>query len=189
MKFEIGERIFMSKKVIVISTSLRANSNSDALAEEFAKGAKAAGNDVEKLSLRGKKVAFCTGCLACQKIGHCVIEDDAIEIEQKVVNADVVVWATPIYYYEMSGQMKTLIDRMNAMYPKDYKFRDIYLLTTAAEDEPFVPERAESGLQGWIDCYEKCTLKGHVFCGGVNDPREISGHAKLQEAYEMGKNV
>ena len=57
-----------------------------------------------------------------------------------VLNVDVVCWATPIYYYEMSGQMKTLIDRMNAMYPKDYRFRDIYLLTTAAEDEESTPK-------------------------------------------------
>ena len=70
----------------------------------------------------------------------------------KVLEADVVCWATPIYYYEMSGQMKTLIDRMNAMYPKNYRFRDIYMLATATEDEEHVPGRAEAGLTGWIDC-------------------------------------
>ena len=139
-------------KVVVISTSLRAGSNSHALAEQFAEGAKSAGHEVELISLRGN-------------------------------------WATPIYYYEMAGQMKTLIDRMNAMYPKDYKFRDIYLLTTAAEDEDYTPKRAESGLQGWIDCFEKAELKAHLFCGGVNAPREIAGNPKLQEAYELGKRV
>ena len=118
-----------------------------------------------------------------------MFKDDVIPIMDSVLNADVVCWATPIYYYEMAGQMKTLIDRMNAMYPKDYKFRDIYLLTTAAEDEEYTPKRAESGLQGWIDCFEKSSLKAHLFCGGVNDSREIAGHAKLQEAYELGKNV
>ena len=117
------------------------------------------------------------GCLSCQKTGKCVL------------NADVVCWATPIYYYEMSGQMKTLIDRMNAMYPKDYRFRDVYLLTTAAENEEFVPKRAEGGLTGWIDCFDKSSLKGHIFCGGVGGPKEIAGNAKLQEAYEMGKNI
>ena len=69
------------------------------------------------------------------------------------------------------------------------EFRDIYLLTTAAEDEEFTPKRAESGLQGWIDCYEKCALKAHLFCGGVNEPKEISGNTKLQEAYDLGKNI
>jgi hypothetical protein len=78
---------------------------------------------------------------------------------------------------------------MNAMYPKDYRFRDIYLLTTAAEDEEFVPKRAEGGLQGWIDCYGKSALKGHLFCGGVNDPYSITSNDKLQEAFEMGKNI
>ena len=177
------------KKVIVISTSLRPGSNSDLLADRFAEGAKAAGNEVEKISLVGKNIQFCKGCLACQKLGRCVISDDVNDIMAKVLKADVVAWATPIYYYEMSGQMKTLIDRMNAMYPLDYQFRDIYLLTTAAEDESHVPQRAEAGLTGWIDCYPKSRLAGTLFCGGVNDPREIEGNAKLQEAFEMGKGV
>lgn len=177
------------KKVTVISTSLRKGSNSDMLADKFCEGAREAGNDVEKISLIGKELQFCKGCLACQKLGKCVIDDDANSIMQKVLEADVVVWATPVYYYEMAGQMKTLIDRMNAMYALDYKFRDVYLLTTAAEDEEFVPKRAETGLTGWIDCFEKSRLAGTLFCGGVGGPREIEGNAKLQEAYEMGRQV
>ena len=89
----------------------------------------------------------------------------------------------------MSGQMKTLIDRMNAMYEQDYQFRDVYLLTTAAEDEDQTPKRAEMGLTGWIDCYPKSRLAGTLFCGGVNDAREIEGSPKLQEAYELGKRI
>jgi len=177
------------KRVIVISTSLRRGSNSDMLADKFVEGAKVAGNDVEKISLVGKEIQFCMGCMGCQKLGRCVIKDDVNDIMAKVLEADVVVWATPIYYYEMSGQMKTLIDRMNAMYPLEYKFRDVYLLTTAAEDEEETPKRAETGLMGWIDCYPKSRLAGTIFCGGVNEPREIEGNAKLQEAFEMGKRV
>src|SRR5574344_2397544 len=177
------------KKVIIISTSLRTGSNSDMLADQFIEGAKAAGHEVEKISLAGKDIKFCKGCLACQKLGKCIIKDDVNDIMQKVLNADVVCWATPIYYYEMSGQMKTLIDRMNAMYPKDYRFRDIYLLTTAAEAEEDTPRRAEIGLTGWIDCYGKSSLKGHLFCGGVTAARDIAGNNKLREAYEMGKGV
>lgn len=174
------------KKVIVISTSLRHGSNSDMLADRFAQGAEAAGHEVEKISLTGKNIQFCRGCLACQKLGHCVINDDVNGIMAKVLQADVVCWATPIYYYEMSGQMKTLIDRMNAMYSQDYKFRDVYLLTTAAEDEEQTPQRAEAGLTGWIDCYPKCRLAATLFCGGVNYAREIEGNPKLQEAFELG---
>ena len=177
------------KKVVVISTSLRAGSNSQFLAEKFAEGAKAAGNEIEFISLRGKDIKFCMGCLACQKLGACIIKDDVPAIMENVLNADVVCWATPIYYYEMSGQMKTLIDRMNAMYPKDYRFRDVYLLATATENEEETPKRAETGLTGWIDCYPKSRLAGTLFCGGVTMPNDIKNNSKLQEAYELGKNV
>ena len=115
----------MAKKVLVIETSLRKGSNSDELAESFAKGAEEAGNEVEIVSLKGKKIAFCTGCFACQKLGRCVINDDANEITEKILEAEVVVWATPVYYYEMSGQMKTMIDRANSLNPRVYKFREV----------------------------------------------------------------
>lgn len=179
----------MSKNVVVISTSLRANSNSEELATYFANGARDAGNNVEEISLKGKIISFCRGCLECQNAGHCVIDDDAIEIADKVLDADVVCWATPIYYYEMSGQMKTLIDRMNAMYPKKYNFRDVYMLTSATDDEDSVPEKAVSGLQGWVDCFDQAKIKGSLFCGGVSDPGDIKGNDKVSVAYEMGKNV
>ncbi|MCI6085433.1 MAG: flavodoxin family protein, partial [Selenomonas sp.] len=87
------------------------------------------------------------------------------------------------------GQMKTLLDRLNPMFPKDYHFRDIYLLTTAADTGSYTPERATAGLTGWIDCFEKASLKGTVFAGGVNDAGDIAGNAKLDEAFAMGKNV
>lgn len=177
------------KRVVVISTSLRHGSNSDMLADKFAEGARAAGNDVEKISLSQKDIQFCKGCLGCQKLGRCVIGDDVNDIMAKVLQADVVCWATPIYYYEMSGQMKTLIDRMNAMYKQDYQFRDVYMLTTAADDDEQTPKRAEAGLTGWTDCYPKSRLAGTLFCGGVDEARAIEGSAKLREAYEMGKNV
>ena len=74
------------KKVIVISTSLRVGSNSEMLADMFAEGALAAGHQVEKISLAGKDIAFCKGCLACQKLGKCTIHDDANDIMQRVLS-------------------------------------------------------------------------------------------------------
>jgi hypothetical protein len=89
----------------------------------------------------------------------------------------------------MSGQMKTLIDRLNGMYEQDYQFRDVYLLTTAAENEAETPKRAEAGLTGWLDCYPKSRLAGTLFCGGVNGAREIEDNPKLHVAYELGKRL
>ena len=177
-------------KVLVISTSLRANSNSDLLTERLIAGAKDAGHEVEHVSLKGKELKFCIGCLSCQKTQKCVLNDDAVLIAEKVKNADTLVFATPIYYYEMSGQMKTLLDRLNPLYPSDYRFRRVYMLTTAAEEEAFVPEKAVSGLQGWVDCFEKAELAGSLFCGGVTDPGDASGKQKaLDAAYQFGKEL
>ena len=177
------------KNVLVISTSLRANSNSDALADAFLRGAADAGHHAEKISLRGRNIQFCRGCMACQKLGRCVISDDAAEISQKMHDADVIAFATPIYYYEMSGQMKRLLDRANWLYSSDYHFTDIYLLTAAAENEPSVPSRAEGGLTGWIDCFERARLAGSVFAGGVEGPGETTGHPALAQAYNMGNQI
>ena len=176
--------------ILVITTSLRNRSNSDIFAERMIKGAEDAGNRVENISLKYKKIGFCIGCLSCQKTQRCVLGDDAVEIAEKVKNADSIVFVTPIYYYEMAGQMKTLLDRLNPLYSSDYKFRKVYMLTTAAEDEPFVPEKAESGLQGWVDCFGKAEFAGSLFCGGINDPGEAAGHEDaLDRAYDFGKDL
>ena len=177
------------KNVLVISTSPRKGGNSESLALEFAKGAEEAGNKVETVFFREKNIGFCKGCLACTKTNRCVIKDDAAELVEKMLAADVIAFATPIYYYEMSGQMKTLLDRGNPMYSADYAFRDIYLLSAAAEEVENVPKRAVSGLEGWIECFPKSHLAGTVFAGGVNAVGDIKEHSTLNEAYEMGKAI
>ncbi len=177
----------MNKNILIISTSPRKGGNSEMLADAFAKGAEESGNNVEKVVLYNKTIGFCKGCLACQKTQRCMIHDDADTIAQKMLTADVIVFATPIYYYEMCGQMKTMLDRANPLYPSDYNFRDIYLLAAAAEEEVSAMDGAIKGLQGWIDCFELANLAGTVFGGGVGAVGEIKDHSALSQAYEMGK--
>ena len=160
-----------------------------ALAESFAKGAIAAGNTAELISLAGKKIEFCRGCFACQQTCRCVIRDDADLIAQKMLEADVLVFATPIYYYEMSGQLKTMLDRSNPLFVSDYKFRDVYFLSAAAEDEDYVSSRAEEGVKAWIECFPKAKFAGSVFAGGVTSAGEIEGHPALEKAYKMGAGI
>lgn len=180
----------MTKKVLIISTSLRGGSNSDLLAKECEKGAKEAGHEVEFISLKDKEIKFCIGCLTCQKTGVCVIKDDVADIMEKVKNAEVIVYATPIYYYEMCGQMKTFLDRLNPLYSSDYAFRDIYMIATAAEDGKTVFDKAYNGLQGWVDCFEKASLKGIVEGGGIEEAKDALNHIDvMQEAYELGKGL
>jgi len=177
------------KKILIVSASPRKNSNSEALALAFARGAREAGHEAELISLRGRTINFCRGCFVCQEKQRCVIRDDADTICQKALEADALVFATPIYYYEMSGQLKTLLDRLNPLFPSDYAFRDVYLLTAAAEDEETVPQRAVSGVEGWIECFARARLAGTVFMGGVTAAGENPAHPALERAYEMGKAV
>ena len=179
----------MSKKVLIIGTSLRKDGNSNRLAQEFARGAEEAGNQVEIEYLYDKNIGFCKGCLACQRIRHCVIDDDANPIVEKMKNSDVIVFATPVYYYEMCGQMKTLLDRSNPLFGTDYKFTDIYLLASAADTGEYSMDGAIKGLQGWIDCFDRSSLKGVVKALGAEGIGDVEGSEALSEAYEMGKSV
>lgn len=179
----------MSKTILVISASLRTGSNSDALADAFVRGAKDAGCRVQKISLRGQDIRFCKGCLACQQTRRCVIRDGMDDILPLMQSADAVAFATPVYFYGMCGQMKTLLDRANPLYSADYRFRDIYLLAAAAEEDEHTVDGAVTGLQGWIDCFEKARLAGTVFAGGVTAVGEIQNHPALEQALELGKHV
>ena len=176
--------------VLVISTSLRPHSNSEILTERLAAGGRDVGHQVGKIRPKGKKLKHCIGFLALPKTQRCVQKDDAIWIAEKMLNADTLVFSTPIYYYEMSGQMKTLLDRMNPLYSSDYRFRRVYMLSVAAEDEAYTPEKAVSGLEGWIDCFEKAKLCGSLFVGGLNGPGEAAENAQaMEKAYQFGKSI
>lgn len=179
----------MSKNILIISSSPRKGGNSETLAASFAKGAGETGHNVETVYLREKKYGFCKGCLACLKVGHCVIDDDAVEIAARMHDADVLVFATPVYYYSVSGQLKTMLDRANPLFDSDYAFTKAYLLAAAAEDGEETVEGTVKAVQGWVDCFERCELAGTVFAGGVNGVGDIAGHPALEEAYQMGKEV
>ncbi len=179
----------MRKNILVISASPRVHGNSDTVADAFVQGAKEAGNQVEKVNLAGKQISFCKGCFVCQSTQRCVMRDDADLIEQKMAEADILVFATPIYYYEMSGQLKTMLDRGNPLYTKDYMFREVYLIASAAEEEESVYQRAESGVQGWVECFPKAKFVSTIFAGGVTSKEDIEGHFALKQAYETGKAI
>ena len=99
------------------------------------------------------------------------------------------VFATPVYYYSVSGQLKTMLDRANPLFDTDYAFTKAYLLATAAEDEPGTVEGTEKAVQGWVDCFPRCQLVETIFAGGVNDVGEIAGHPALERAYQAGKEI
>lgn len=181
----------MSRKILIVCTSPRRGGNSEMLADEFARGAQEAGHEVKKVCLNDKNVGFCRGCLVCQRSMKCVLNDDANAVVEQMVRSEVLVFATPVYFYGMSGQMKTLLDRSNPLFPAEYAFRDIYLLAAAADsDEKRAVEGAVTGIKGWIECFEEARL-ADVLCGtGADEAGTIrNNQAALDRAYEMGKAI
>ena len=104
-------------------------------------------------------------------------------------DADVLVFATPVYFYSVSGQLKTMLDRANPLFDTDYAITKAYLLAPAAEDEPGTVEGTEKAVQGGGDRFPRCQLVETIFAGGVNDVGEIAGHPALERAYQAGKEI
>lgn len=179
----------MSKKVVIISSSPRKGGNSDTMADAFLMGAIEAGNEVEKINIRDMELKFCIGCLSCLRTGKCVLTDGMNELYDKVQHADILVFATPVYYYGMTGQLKTFLDRLNPLYSKNNSFKEVYVLMSAAENEDSAMDGTINGVQCWIDCFDGVAIRD-VLCGtGLADPRDIDKTDFRRQAYEMGKTV
>ncbi len=179
----------MKQKVLVISASPRKGGNSDTLCDQFMHGAKEAGNHVEKIFLRDKKINFCVACDACKKNGGtCSQKDDMAGILEKMIASDVIVMATPVYFYTMDGQMKTLIDRTYARYP-DIRNKSMYFIVTAADNNKHSLERTIEGFRGFTSCYDGMEEKGIIYGTGVWNIGDIKGSPAMEEAYELGKSV
>lgn len=179
------------KKITVISSSLRRNSNSEILANEFIKGAKVNNNEISFINLKNIRMQFCVGCLSCAKTHKCVIKDDVTKkMIDEICNSEILVFVTPVYYYAISGQLKTFIDRMNPIYSMDFKFKDIYVIATAAEDEVRTFKGIKEDIKGFIDCYAGTKIKGTIFGGGLEKPNDIKKRNDLlKKAYDMGCRI
>lgn len=179
----------MSKKVLVLSGSPRKGGNSDLLCDAFIKGARESGNEVEKIFIRSRKIAYCNACYYCKNSGgKCAINDDMSEILDKMQAADVIVMASPVYFYSVDAQMKALIDRSVARWTQ-IENKEFYYIMTAAENSSTVMDCTLECFRGFAVCLDGSKEMG-VICGkGVYEAGEIKNMPVMQEAYEMGKNV
>jgi len=178
----------MSKKVLILSSSPRKKGNSNALCDELMRGAAEAGNDVEKVALAEKKINYCTGCYACRGNGKCAQKDDMAPILDSMVAADVIVLATPVYFYTMCAQMKTAIDRTVARYTKITN-KDFYFIVAAADTSKPAMERTIEGFRAFLSCLPRAREKGIVYGTGAWEIGDIQKSKAMKLAYEMGKAV
>lgn len=180
----------MNKNVLIISSSPRKGGNSDVLCDEFLRGSQESGNDVKKIFLKDKKINYCTGCGYCNKNAQtgCSQKDDMNEILDAIIDADVIVLSTPVYFYTMCAQLKTLIDRCCAKYTKITN-KEFYFIMTAADSSKESFDRVLEEFRGFLYCLESPQEKGSVLASGVWQIGEVQSTEFATQAYETGKNV
>lgn len=177
------------KNVLILSGSPRKGGNSDLLCDAFLRGAIESGNQVEKIFLRDKKIGYCTACYYCKKSGgKCAIQDDMAEILDKIRAADVIVMASPVYFYSVDAQMKAVIDRSVAQW-LEINDKEFYYIMTAAEEGADVMDCTLECLRGFARCLNGSKEMGVIYGKGVYEAGSIQGKPVMQEAYEMGKQI
>lgn len=188
--FLIGANKNMAKKILILSSSPRKGGNSDILCDEFMKGAKEAGHSVKKISFKGKEINYCIGCNYCCDNGFngCLQKDDMAEILKEILAADIIVMATPLYFYTMCAQMKTIIDRCYACYNK-INNKDFYFIMTAADGGLQAIDRAIEEFRGFLACLSGATEKGILRGVGISEAGDVKDTNYPRKAYEMGGSV
>lgn len=178
----------MKKKVLILSGSPRKNGNSDLLCNEFMKGALEAGHSVEKIRVQEKNVGYCMACYACREKGICAIKDDMSDILQKMIDCDVMVFASPVYFYSIDAQLKAVIDRSVARWT-EVKNKEFYYIVTAADADREAAETTINCFRGYANCVEGAKEMGIIYGMGTYEKGEVIGTKAMIEAYEMGKKI
>lgn len=178
----------MSKNILVLSASPRRGGNSDLLCDEFMRGAAEAGHRCEKVFLWDTAIGYCTGCGVCNDTHACVQKDDMAALLDKMVRADGIVLATPVYFYTMDAQLKTLIDRTVPRYT-ELTDKEFWFIAAAADTDAAQLERTIDGLRGFTCCLENPVERGVLYAAGVWEKGEVKGSEHMRRAWELGKNA
>lgn len=175
-------------KVLIISFSPRKGGNSDVLCGRFAEGAAEAGHEVEKVNLREKALSPCRACYACMKNHVCAIRDDMVEIFPKLAAADVIVMASPVYFYSLCSQMKILIDRCLVNH-KAIAGKRFYFIVTAADPQHEAANETLAAFWGFLRCLPDAREAGVIYGTGTWDKGDVYQHPAYAQAYKMGKQI
>ncbi len=178
----------MSKKVLIVSASPRKRGNSDTLCDRFLAGAQEAGHQVEKIFLRDYKINYCMGCGLCNNSHKCLQNDDMSGLLDKMVEADVIVFSTPVYFYSCNAQLKAFIDRCLPRYT-EINNKEFYFIITAADTDKKMMRRTLEALRGFTeDCLEGTQEKEVIYGTGAEQTGDVKDLPAYEQAYQAGRN-
>lgn len=176
------------KNILIISSSPRKNGNSQMLCEQFKRGAEEKGHMVTLVRLMEKIIGFCRACDGCMRNGGtCVLNDDMAEILKLFQEADVIVLATPVYFYGISAQMKTFIDRTYPIWQHLGK-KEVYYIISAGLGEDII-ERSLGDLDGFVEHLEEYRIAGRIYATDVMEAGLVKNLDVFEKAYQMGALV
>ncbi len=174
-------------RIVILEGSPNKNGSSNMLAEQFQKGATEAGHSVQIIDAAHANIHPCTGCIHCGYEGPCSQKDDMDEIRQKILEADMMVFVTPLYYYGMSAQLKTLIDRFCAFNSSiQRKHMKSALLTVAWNSDDWTFDALEAHYHTLVK-YLNLKDQGMVLGKGCGSPSMTKQSKYLKMAYALGK--
>ncbi len=174
--------------VLAISSSPRKGGNSDVLCDEFLKGAAEAGHKTQKIRLAEKTITPCAACYGCGTSHVCVRKDDMAEVLEALKAAEVIVLASPVYFYSVCAQMKTMIDRCLADY-QAIKDKTFYLIVTAADPQHSAADETLADFRGYLRCLPGAREAGVILGTGTWDKGDVYRHPALKQAYELGRSI
>lgn len=175
-------------KVLVLTGSPRKNGNTNTLAARFIEGAKAAGHDVFRFDAAESKVSPCRACNACGMNGPCVIKDDFEQLREKLVEADVIAFATPMYYFGFSSQLKAVIDRFYALAGRLHTPKRCVLMMAYADTDARKRRVLDDYYAMLLD-YHGWTDAGRIIAPGCWPAGAINATDLPQKAYNLGNSL
>lgn len=176
------------KHIVILSGSPRKNGNTNLLCRQFQQGAEEAGHSVRFIPLAEKRIGFCRACDVCMRNGEaCIQKDDMENILCAFQQADVVVLATPVYFYGVSAQMKACIDRTYPIW-QHLGRKEVYYIVSAGLGEDIIA-RSLGDLDGFVEHFEQYEIKGRLYASNVMEAGAVRTLPVMEAAYQAGLHV
>lgn len=175
------------KSVLILSSSPRRGGNSEQLCLQFKKGAEESGNMVEMININDYDIRFFNQ-REYDRDASAALSDDAAAIIAKMKSADVIVLSSPVYFYNMTGQLKALIDRTYG-HESELGDKEFFYISTSTDKSEEGVDRVFDAFHGFAICLNGSVERGVIKGNGARNRGDIDSHPAMRQAYEMGKGV